>query len=178
MQHDVGIRRIRHLIWGIVAALALGLGACRVASPPAAFTPTMHASATPALGITSGPVTVAVDKLHYAPDEMIVASIHNGLSTPIFARDERSVCTLVDLERWVSNSWQIQVPCVNMRPAPHVVQLGPDAVLAQQLAPILSDSSNGPWPEGTYRIAFAYVTSANQPFGQSTVIYSASFTIG
>lgn len=178
MRHHVGMRRIRHLMWGIAAALAFGLGACRVASPPAAFTPTMHASATPALGITSGPVAVAVDKPHYAPDETIVASIHNGLSMPIFARDERSGCTLVNLERWVSTSWQIQAPCVNMQPAPHVVRLAPDAVLAQQLAPILSDASNGPWPKGTYRIAFAYVTGANQPLGQSTVIYSASFTIG
>ena len=95
-----------------------------------------------------------------------------------YARDERSDCTVVDLERWVNSSWQIQAPCVNMQPAPHVVQVALDAVLTQQLAPGLSDATVGSWSAGTYRIAFAYVTSADQPFGQSTVIYSASFTIG
>ncbi len=85
---------------------------------------------------------------------------------------------MVDLERWVNGSWQVEAPCVNMQPAPHVVQLAPGAVLTQQLAPGQSDSSGDAWPAGTYRIAFAYVTSAGQPFGQSMVVYSASFTIG
>ncbi len=181
MRHSVGIRL---LIWGIAAALALVLGGCRVASPPATLTPTPqrgvtpHTSATPVFGATSGPVAVAVEKPQYAPADTVVASIHNGLATPIFARDERSDCAIVDLERWVNSSWQIQAPCVNMQPAPHVVQLASDAILTQQLAPGLSDSLIGSWPAGTYRIAFAYVTSTDQPFGQSTVVYSASFTIG
>jgi hypothetical protein len=125
-------------------------------------------------------VTVEVEKLHYAPNDTLVASIHNGLATPIFARDERSDCGVVDLERQVNgDSWQIQAPCVNMRPAPRVVQLAPDTILTQELASGPGDSSTGSsWPAGTYRITFAYVTSADQPFGQSTVIHSASFTIG
>jgi hypothetical protein len=179
---------IRLLTWGIVAALALGLGvgldACRIANSPAALSPTPPRSmpsrtrATAVLGTTSGPVAVMVEKSSYAPDDTLVASIHNGLAKPIFARDERSDCTVMDLERWVNSSWQIQAPCVNMQPAPHVVQVALDAVLTQQLAPGLSDATVGSWSAGTYRIAFAYVTSADQPFGQSTVIYSASFTIG
>jgi hypothetical protein len=167
MRHDVGIQR---LTCAIVAALALGLGACRVASPPAALTPTPSA-------VSSGLVVVAVENPQYAPDDTIVATIHNGLATSIFARDGRSDCTVVDLERWVDNSWQIQAPCVNMQPTPHVVQVAPDAVLSQPLASSLSDATGGSWPPGTYRLAFAYVTSVDQPFGQSTVIFSAAFTI-
>jgi hypothetical protein len=182
MRHCVGIRL---LTWGIVAALALGLGACRGASPPSgAISPTPQrsvtppTSASPATSPTSGPVAVAVDEPHYTPADTIVVSIHNGLATPLFARDERSDCTLVDLERWVNGVWQIQAPCVNMQPAPRVVQLTPGTVLTQQLAPGQSDSSGDGWSVGTYRITFAYVTSANQPFGQSTVVYSASFVVG
>jgi hypothetical protein len=133
---------------------------------------------TPVFDTTSGLVAVAVEKPQYAPADTLVASIHNGLATPIFARDERSDCAVVDLERWVNHVWRIQAPCVNMQPAPRVVQLAPGTVLALQLAPGRSDSSTASWPAGSYRIAFAYVTSADQQFGQSTVVYSASFTIG
>jgi hypothetical protein len=167
MGHNVGLRR---LSCGIVAALALGLGACRVASPSAVLTPTPSR-------ISSGLVAVAVEKPQYGPYDTIVADVHNGLAIPIFARDGRSDCTVVDLERWVDSSWQIQAPCVNMQPTPHVVQVAPDAVLSQPLASNLSDATGGSWPPGIYRLAFAYVASVDQPFGQSTVIYSAAFTV-
>src|SRR5258708_15140966 len=93
MRHSVGIRL---LIWGIAAALALVLGGCRVASPPATLTPTPqrgltpHTSATPVVGATSGPVAVAVEKPPYAPAHKRVASLHTGLGTPLLARRERS----------------------------------------------------------------------------------------
>ena len=182
MRHSVGIRL---LTWGIVAALVLSLSACHVARHPAgAITPTPRTSATPptsatpATTATAGPVTLALGKPQYAPADTIVVTVHNDLATPIFARDERSDCTLVDLERWVNGSWQIEAPCVNMVPRPTIIQLAPGAVLTQQLAPGQSDSSGGAWSAGTYRIAFAYVTSADQPFGQSKVVYSAGYTIG
>lgn len=167
MRRDVGVQR---LTCTVVAALALGLGACRVAGPLAARTP------TPSL-VSSEAVTVAVAKPQYVPHDTILAVIHNGLTTPIFTRDGRSDCTVVDLERWVNDAWQIQAPCVNMQPTPHVMQVAPGAVLSRPLASSLSDVTGGSWPPGTYRLAFAYVTSVDQPFGQSTVIFSATFTI-
>ena len=163
--------RIQRLTCAMVATLALGLGACRVATPPATLTP------TPSL-VSSGGVTVALEKPQYAPSDTIVATIHNGLATPIFARDGRSDCTLLDLERRVNEAWQIQAACVNMQPVRHIAQVAHGAILTQQLAPSLSDSSTESWPPGTYRLAFAYVTSVDQPFGQSTVIFSATFTVG
>jgi hypothetical protein len=182
MRHRTGIRL---LAWGSVAALVLSLSACHVARYPAsAITPapqrsvTPPTSATPATTATSGPVTLALGKPQYAPADTIVVTIHNSLATPIFARDERSDCTLVDLERWVNGSWQAVAPCVNMQPVPRVVQLASGAALTQQLTPGQSDFSGDAWPAGTYRIAFAYVTSADQPFRQSTLAYSAGFTIG
>jgi hypothetical protein len=166
MGHNVGIQR---LICGIVVALALG--ACRVATPSAERTP------TPSL-MSSGGVAVAVEKpQQYAPHHTIFAIIHNGLTTAIFTCDGHSDCTVVDLERWVNDAWQNQAPCVNMQPTPHVVQVAPDAVLSRPLASSLSDATGGSWPPGTYRLAFVYVTSVDQPFGQSTVIFSATFTI-
>ena len=119
-----------------------------------------------------------VEQQQYASNDTVVASIHNSLATLILTRDGHSDCTVVDLERWVNNSWQIQAPCVNMQPAPHIVQLAPNAILTLRLAPGLSDSTGGSWLAGTYRLAFAYVTDANQPFGQGTIVYSSSFTIG
>lgn len=186
MRRSAGIRL---LTWGMLTALplVLGLGACRSARAPSVLGSTTQSSvptstsATPMLDGTSGPVIpviVTVEKQQYAPTGTIVASIHNGLATPIYTRDERSDCTVVNLERWVNNSWHVQAPCVNMQPAPRVVELAPKTVLTQQLAPGLSDSTEGSWPAGKYRISFAYVTSADQPFGQSTVLYSTTFTIG
>jgi hypothetical protein len=165
--------------YGIVAMLALGLAACHIASHPAgALTPTPHMSATPVIGATSGPVTLALDKPQYTPADTIVVTIHNGLATPIFARTGHSDCTPVDLERWANGSWQVEAPCGNALPTLHASRIAPSAILMQQLAPGQSDFAPDLWTAGTYRIAFAYVTSADQPFGQSTVVYSASFTIG
>lgn len=175
MRHNVDIGLLTS---EVIVALVLGLSACRGGRAPAALNPTPRSSVATEVGATSGPVALMVERLRYMSDDTIVASIHNTLATPIFARDGRSDCAVVDLERWVNISWQIQAPCVNMQPTPHIAQIAPNAVLTQQLAPGLSDSSIGSWPAGTYRIAFAYVSSADQPFGQSTVIYSASFTIG
>lgn len=175
MRHNVGSRLLTS---GIVVALVLGLSACGGGRAPAALNSTPRSSVSTAVGSTSRPVTVAVEKPQYAPGDTLIVSIHNGLAMPIFTHDGRSDCGVVDLERRVNTSWQIEALCVDMQPAPHVMQIAPNAVLTQQLAPGLSDVSTGPWPSGTYRIAFAYVSSADQPFGQSTVIYSASFTIG
>ncbi len=175
MRHNIGIWLLTS---GIAVALALGLSACSGGLVPAALDSTPRSSVSTEVVPASRPVAVAVEKSQYAPDDTLIVSIHNSLTTPVFTRDGHSDCTVVDLERWVNTAWQIQALCVNMQPAPHVVQIAPNAMLTQQLAPGLSDSSIGGWPAGTYRIAFAYVSSADQPFGQSTVIYSANFTIG
>jgi hypothetical protein len=163
------------------AMFAFTLAACAATSHPSgARTPTTAASATTttAATATSGPVSVTPDKPHYAQDDTIVVTIRNGLALTILARDERSDCSVVDLERWNNGTWEIQAPCVNMQPRPHVVEIAPGAVLTEQLAPQQSDLADNQWQAGTYRIAFAYVTSPSQPFGQSTIVYSASFTIG
>jgi hypothetical protein len=175
---------IKPLACGIMAAFALGLGACRVVTHPAgALAPTPQTSATPVFGATTGPVavvtvTVVVDKSRYAPADTIIATVHNGPTAPIFARNQYSNCTLVSLERWVNGTWQVQAPCRNALPTPHPLKIAPGAVLTQQLAPGQSDYAPDLWQVGTYRIAFAYIASADQPFGQSTVVYSAHFAVG
>jgi hypothetical protein len=177
MRHRYGIRL---LVCGIIAAtLALGLGACHVASRPiGALTPTPKTNTAPMFGATSGPVAAVVDKQRYAPADTIVVTIHNGLAAPIFARAGRSDCTLVDLDRWVNGSWQIEAHCGNALPTPHALRIAPGAVLTQQLAPGQSDFAPDLWLAGTYRIAYPYVTSPDQPVGQGTVVYSASFVVG
>src|SRR5258708_39573081 len=91
---------IKLLACGIMAALALGLGACRVAVHRASALPPMpHTSAAPVLGATTGPLTVAADKQRYAPADTIMVTVHDGLTAPIFARTEHSNCTLVSLDR-------------------------------------------------------------------------------
>jgi hypothetical protein len=162
-----------------MVVFALSLGACAVASHSSdVLARTPQTGVTPTTAATSGPVTLALGKPRYALADTIEVTIHNGLHTPIFARNEHSDCTLVDLERWVNGTWQVEAPCVNMVPKPTIIQLAPDADLTQRLAPGQSDVSSGSWPIGTYRVALAYVMSAGQPFGQSTVAYSANFNIG
>src|SRR5260370_37932557 len=100
MRHSVGIRL---LIWGIAAALALVLGGCRVASPPATLTPTPqrgvtpHTSATPVFGATSRPVAVAVGKPPYRPAGPGGPGPHDGLAAPTLARAQRPRGALVGL---------------------------------------------------------------------------------
>lgn len=176
------------LLASIVAAvLGLGLVACGVSSPPvrgiaspAATAPAATSSAVATAGTAAPPshVSLALSKARYMPTDAIVVTIHNGLAISIFAQDNHSDCTLVEVERLMGGLWQGQNACVNMRPAPHVIEIKPGVTITLQLRSTQGEQPAPQWSAGTYRIAFAYVTGPNQPFGQSTILYSASFAIG
>jgi hypothetical protein len=133
-------------------------------------------SATEETAASAAEVTLAIGKARYAPHDTIEVTIHNGLTTSIFAQDSHSDCTLITLLRSVSGAWQAQESCVDMAPTRHVLEIQPGADMDQLLAPGQDDSSPL-WLAGTYQVTFAFVSSPTQGFGQSTVAHSASFVI-
>jgi hypothetical protein len=124
-----------------------------------------------------GQVRLSMGKPRYATHDTIDVTIYNGLTTSVFAQDNHSGCTLVTLLRSVNGSWQAQGLCVNMMPTHHFVEIPVGASIAQLLTPGYDDSAGLLWPAGTYRVAFAYVTSLTQEIGESTAIDSPPFVI-
>lgn len=188
MRRKTSTRALATLTCGVVTVLSLCLGACRASAPPAGArtatpnsTGTPHAqgttSATPGTGPSSGPVTVAVDRSRYPSGAAVTVTIHNGQSAPVYALDNHSDCTVVELERWVNGAWVGEASCVNQQPRPHVVTIEAGGVLSE-MVPGVNNLTGDPWPAGTYRASFAYATSPDQAIGQGSIAYSGSFVVG
>src|SRR5215472_5614428 len=58
-----------------------------------------------------GTLTLVLSKASYASGDTIEVTIHNGPKTGIVASDHQSDCTLVQLERLNSGTWQSERPC-------------------------------------------------------------------
>jgi hypothetical protein len=131
-----------------------------------------------------GTVTLVLSKASYASGDTIEVTIHNGPKTGIVAYDHQSDCTLVQLERLNSGTWQAERLCRFLTPT-RIVPLAPGSDTLQVLAPDMSwgDVCSGgicltsPWPAGIYRIAFGYQAGSDVRSGHQELVYSAPFAV-
>jgi hypothetical protein len=121
---------------------------------------------------TPGQVTLATNQQRYAPSDIVVVTVTNGLATRILAADHQSNCTMVTIERQSDQTWQPQNPCRLMSPT-RLIPIESGSAISQQLQPLQATGTAG-WAPGTYRIAFTYRLSAPD---EGTTIFSASFVV-
>ena len=121
---------------------------------------------------SSGHVTVVTSKSHFGATETVLVTIANGLASSILAADHQSDCTVLAIEYWTGQTWQLQNPCL-LRSPTRLVPFGAGTSTLQQLRPPSGPNASG-WLTGAYRIAFAY---RHAPGDEETTIYSAQFTI-
>lgn len=133
-----------------------------------------------------GTVTLVLSKSSYASGDTIEVTIRNGPKTGIVASDHQSDCTLVQLERLNSGTWQSERPCQLDTPT-SMVSLAPGSDTLQVLAPEygwtaacpggICLNTAGPWPAGTYRIAFGYQAGSEVRSAHQELVYSATFAV-
>jgi hypothetical protein len=140
---------------------------------PGQITSTPSSGATP----VSGLVTITVDKQHYATNELITASIHNGLPAPIFVADHQTSCTIVSLKMLNNGGWTTIRGCRIMTPT-RMVEIGPGTSTTVRLSPGAGQFTSTPWVPGTYQATLGYGSSqmTTGP-AYSSPVYSAVFTI-
>lgn len=169
-------RRIRFL--ALMGMALFALAACRVPAQTAAGTTgTATAGATPTGGSpTPGAVTLVLDKSAYVSSQPIEVTIKNGLKTMVWASDHQTDCTLVQLQHQENGDWRAVGAC-RLEIATRLLPLNPGSSTLQVLAPGTGLNATGPWPAGTYRVAFAYQPGNEEGAGHQQVVYSATFTV-
>ncbi|MBF6590783.1 MAG: hypothetical protein IVW57_09680 [Ktedonobacterales bacterium] len=167
---------------GLLITPGVGFGTTLATIGPDAHLSQSLPRPTFTMATTPGRVTLATNQARYQPCDTIAVGIANGLTTPIYATDHHTSCSLVTLQRLVNGTWQTQGSCA-IGTLTHVLTLAPGAVTGQTLT---AGRGFGPsaWPAGTYRLVFTYSLSGGEsavlPLYTSVlggVVYSASFSI-
>jgi hypothetical protein len=177
-------------LFALLGMALFALAACNVPAQTGAgtagtagSTPTGTAAAAPTAGKTPtggsptpGAVTLVLDKSSYGPNQPIEVTIKNGLKTMIWAADHQTDCMLVQLQHQENGAWRAVGTC-RLEIATRILPLNPGSSTPQVLAPGTGLNATGPWPAGTYRVAFAYHAGNEEGAGQGQVVYSATFTV-
>ncbi len=133
---------------------------------------------TPSGQLTAGPVTVTLAQSHFDPQEPLLATIHNGLNTSIWAQDHQSGCTLLAMEYLTGGIWDAVAQCTQPRP-PKAIEIPAGSTSVQYISyPQEMDMAAG-WAAGTYRMTLIYALSrTGVGSSAATTVHSAHFTIG
>lgn len=177
----------------LLAALAMALESCGSSTTTAwagpqrskvsTSTGTATATMTPPAH-RSGAVTLSVGQAHFASSATIVIVVHNAGSTDIYAREQSTSCSMILLQRLVNGVWQPVSPCLDGFPHSTISTVAPGSAVSVELAPQSASSVEGEggsgtaWPSGTYRAALSYTASQSANFGQGTLVYSDTFSVG
>jgi hypothetical protein len=112
--------------------------------------------------VTSGKVTLVLDKTSYAPSSAAIVTIENGLGSKIVVTDHHTSCTYVQLQQQVAGQWQPVGQCKLMTPT-RLVELAAGSVTPQRIV-----IPAGSQAAGTYRVALTY---------NNTTTYSSTFAV-
>jgi hypothetical protein len=143
-------------------------------------TPEPHASAT-ASQTTAGQVTLTLSKQHYATDEPLLVTIHNGLQTSIWVRDGRAGCTSLIAERLVQGTWEPVGQCTpaSVSSLARLIAIAPGGALTQRLDAAQGMDTGAGWPASTYRVLLQYgLDGTAGAVSDGPTTYSPEFTIG
>jgi hypothetical protein len=163
----------------LTAMLALDACGTTAGSPPSTgITGTVTDSPASSPTAKQQSVILTPSLAQYTASSPISVTVRNSLSSSIFALDNHTSCTVVQLEHSSDGRWQTTGGCVDGQPHPRIVEIKPGASLTIQLVPSQDLSLNGVWPSGTYRAELTYATSATAAIGQGPTAYSSTFVVG
>jgi hypothetical protein len=164
------------LVGAMVGALAcVLLNGCGVTGSEVASTVTTSPGTN-----AGGPVSIATDHAHYAPNAVIYVTVTNHTSASIYAYDTQASCSILSLEVRQSDgsfAGASVARCPLGRPA-RPVTIASGGVYSASIQAGFPGLINTTFPAGTYRLALTYGPSAAATLrGKGTTIYSATFTV-
>lgn len=138
------------------------------------------ASGTNSTPSNPGPVVVSTDRATYAPGDVIVVTVHNTLSTPIYALDTQSSCSVLSLQYQVNGTWQASqvAQCPMKRPA-RLVKIDAGATYSANITAGYPGLKTLDFPVGSYRLMLVYSTSPSTiPSTENgTIVTSATIQV-
>ena len=109
---------------------------------------------------TSGPVTVSTDHTTYTPTDTMIVTVHNPLSTPIYALDTLSSCSILSLQYQVNGVWQSsQVAQCPLKRHAQLVKIDAGATYTANISASYPGLKQLSFPTGSYRLVLLYSTS-------------------
>lgn len=120
-------------------------------------------------------VIAKTDRSVYQENEPIVALITNDTAQPILTTDQKTFCSIVNVQKQESNAWTNAAPCLLAAPT-RQVRLAAREELTVRLP---SDNASPKLSAGTYRLEFTYwtMTASGNAVGNQLKVYSSTFNI-
>lgn len=117
---------------------------------------TTSGTATPG----AGPVIISTDHTSYAPGDTIAVTVQNTLSTPIYAIDTQSSCSILSLHYQVNGVWQpSQVAQCPIKRAARPVKIDAGGTYTAKITAGYPGWSQLTFPVGSYQLVLIYTTS-------------------
>lgn len=132
---------------------------------------------------TSGPVglvTVSTDHTTYTPTDTMVVTVHNALSTPIYALDTLSSCSILSLHYQVNGVWQSsQVAQCPVKRRAQLVKIDAGATYTANITAGYPGMKQLTFPTGSYQLALLYTTtpSVMPTSANGTTVTSATIQV-
>jgi hypothetical protein len=120
-------------------------------------------------------IAITTDRPHYGPSEVIGVTVRNITTSPFYATEQYSGCTMLQLQLHLKGAWQTVQPCVS-GPPPQVRQLAPKGAFPLSFGPGNAPDDPNLWRVGTYRFALAYSTKSDGS-NATAFSYSAGFDV-
>ena len=109
---------------------------------------------------TSGPVTVSTDHTTYTPTDTMLVTVHNTHSTPIYALDTLSSCSILSLQYQVNGAWQSsQVAQCPLKRRAQLVKIDAGATYTANISAGYPGMKPLTFPTGSYRLVLVYTTT-------------------
>jgi hypothetical protein len=120
-------------------------------------------------------IAIATDQPRYRASEAIGVTVRNVTATPLYAIEQYSACTVLQLQFRHGSNWEMVQPCIG-GPQPQVRLLAPKAAFPLSFGPGNAPDNPNLWRVGTYRFALLYSARADGS-NATTYSYSAGFEV-
>jgi hypothetical protein len=120
-------------------------------------------------------IAILTDHPYYRDSEAIGVSVRNVTSTPLYATEQYSACTVLQLQYRHNGNWETVQPCVG-GPQPQVRLLAPKVTFPLSFGPGNAPDNPNLWRAGTYRFLLQYGTQADGS-NATSYSYSAGFDV-
>src|SRR5690348_14844036 len=99
------------------------------------------------------PISITTNRSSYGPDDAITVTVHNRLSTPIYAMDTQASCSILALHYQVNGTWQPSqvAQCPQKRPA-RPVKIEAGATYTTTITAGYPGMARLSFPTGSYRL--------------------------
>ncbi len=143
------------------------------------YTPDQHPSqnaSTP----SKGAVRISTDHTTYRKNSQIHVTVHNTLSTPVYALDSQAGCSILSFETYVDGTWRSAdvARCPGGHPTSQV-KVDAGKVYSATIQAIRLEEAFYAIPAGTYRLVLKYATTISESgfLHNPLAAYSETFTV-